>query len=338
MKKRRIPLLGLVMLFFVCWSTYGDPQESLDSIKMYLIEQRYSCADQVARKILSDFPQNIEALYMRAAIHQTQILDYESYSSDAEQFIGLADSTFSTLAHVLPMQKGKDSLDCLFFMASVLGGKGVIKAKNGNWTGAIKYALTSAKYFKRIIAADSTYYAAYYGIGVFNYYLSQQLKWLPFFGDKRIEALQQLHKAIRAPFPFNYGARSSLCWIHLERNEPAMADTLTSSVLSTYPDNTLFIRVKMRIDLAQGEYDSALSLASRLVELSSKRDPINWPDMVSGFQVLVCCCEHMDKRKELFDAANKALSLPLPDNVRKITFVKKHLKYIVEMKKKYSDF
>ncbi len=335
MKNIRLPLFGLAVWALGCGIAFCDHlRDATDSVKFYLIEQRYSDADRSARMILTEQPHHIEALYLRIAICQTQILDYESYNSDADRYMGFADSTLSVLTDILPLQKGKDSLDCLFYTASVLGGMGVIKAKNGNWPGAVKCALASAKIFKQVVALDSAYFAAYYGVGVFNYYLSQQLKWMPFFGDKRVIALQQLHTATRAPFPFDFGARNSLCWIHIERNEFAQADTIASSVLSNYPDNTLFIRIKIRIDLARGEYDSVVALAQRLIDRSSKRDPVNWPDMISGYQALVCGYEHLGKSGESLEAVNRALSLPVPDHVRKIPFVKKHLKFIAGKKKK----
>jgi tetratricopeptide (TPR) repeat protein len=312
------------------------PSAEMDSVKIYLIGQRYDAAAQTVKKILSENPGNIEALYLGSAIRQTAILDYESYAIDGERTITLAESTFSAVSRRLHGQKGKDSIDCLFYMGSILGGQGVVKGKTGNWPGAIKNAFASVNYFKQTLSLDSTYYAGYFGIGVYNYYLSKQLKWLPFFGDKRAEAIAQLQKATRAPFPYDYIARNSLCWIHIERNELDQADSLASSVLSKYPDNTLFIRIKIRIDLAKRRWPQAITGAGKLVSLSSGRTPVNWADIVSGYQAMVFGYEQMKKRGESLKAAGAVLSLPIPEEFRKIPFVKRHLKYVAEIRKKYS--
>jgi tetratricopeptide (TPR) repeat protein len=310
--------------------------DAIDSVKVFLVEQRYNSADQIVKKLLIENPGNTEALYLGCAIWQMEILDYESYNIETKRFLTYADSTLSRLARALPLQKGKDSIDCLFYMASILGGIGVVKAKNGNWPGAIKKAFASAKYFKHIVNKDTTYYPGYYGIGVFNYYLSKQLKWLPFFGDNRLEAIQQLRTATRAVFPYNYAACNSLCWIYIERGQFDQADSMASSVLTNYPDNTLFLRIKVRIDLSHRHWNSALSRACRLIELSSQRSPKNWSDLVTGYQALICSYDNLAKGEEALQATNSVLSLPIPDQVREISFVKKHLNYIEGIRKKYA--
>jgi tetratricopeptide (TPR) repeat protein len=312
------------------------PSAAMDSVKLFMIEQRYDEAEQIVKKILAENPGAIEALYLGSAIRQTATLDYESYTVDPERSLAFADGAFAALAGGLRAQSGKDSIDCLFYLGSILGSQGVVKAKNGNWPGAIKNAFASVKYFKQILALDSAYFAGYFGIGVFNYYLSKQLQWLPFFGDKRIEAIGQLQKAMNAPFPYDYIARNSLCWIYIERNEFSRADSIASSVLSKYPDNTLFIRIKIRIDLASRRWPQAVSGAEKLVSISLARAPVNWADVVSGYQAMVAGYDRMKKSAKALTAAEAVLSLPIPDEFRKIPFVKRHLKSIAETRKKYS--
>jgi tetratricopeptide (TPR) repeat protein len=336
----KFPILLVNSLLLLCsWNQNifcGSGTDGIDSVKMFLANQRYDSADQAVKKLLVETPGNIEALYLGCAVRQMEIVDYESYSLEAERYLLYADSMLSLFTSALEKQKGKDSIDCLFYMASILGGIGVVKAKNGNWPGAIKKAFASAKYFKHVVKQDSTYYPGYYGIGVFNYYLSKQLKWLPFFGDNRLEAIQQLRRATHAAFPYNYAACNSLCWIYIERGEFNQADSIASSVLSNYPDNTLFLRIKVRIDLATGRWNQALSRSCRLIGLSSQRSPINWPDIVTGYQALICSYDKLANAQEALQASIKVLSLPLPDHVREISFVKKHLKYIEGIGKKYA--
>ena len=60
------------------------------------------------------------------------------------------------------------------------------------------------------------------------------------------------------------------------------------------------------------------------------------PDIVSGYQALVCSYDRLNRFGESLNAANAALSLPIPDHYRKIPFVKKHLKFIERIRKKYT--
>ena len=333
----------------ICWLLFpfaavlGASQDTvesaskMDSARSCLMAQRYQTGERMLKDLCKQQPDNLEALYLLCMIKQTEILDYESYTVEGENFLACADSSLSVLTGALHCQKGKDSLDGLFYIGSILGGKGVIFAKNGNWPSAVRCALASMGYFKRIVKVDSNYYAAGYGMGVFKYYMSRNLHWLPFFGDKRPEALRQIRRALAAPFPYNYAACNSLCWILIERGEFAAADSLISEALVSYPDNTLFMRIKMRTALGLAHWECAESLSRRLIDVSLQRCPRNWADVVSGYQVLVCCYDNLHLGDACRDAARTALAMEVPEAYRKISFVKKHLSYIAGMRKKYSN-
>jgi hypothetical protein len=280
-------------------------------------------------------PKNLEALNLSCTIQQTRILDYESYTLDGDDYLKLSDSALSVFTDNLHAKRGKDSLDALFYIGSILGGKGIILAKKGNWPSAVRCALRSVGYFKQVLALDSTYYAAYYGIGVFNYYLSEHLQWLPFFGDKRLEAIRQIKRSLAAPRPYNFAACNSLCWILIERNELTEADSIVSRVIADHPENTLFLRIKVRVALGLEQWSHARSLSKKLIDCSVRRQPGNWADMISGYQALVCSLDHLHQNRECIEAADKALSLEIPEAYKKIPFVKKHLKFIEEIRKKY---
>jgi len=331
----------LIFLIF-CYNVYGwndsGKQENIpDSTDFFLMAQQYQKALDLARILLNRNPANIEALNLICTIKQTEILDYEAYSIDGAGYIGYADSALSVISGCLDNKRGKDSLDALFYIASILGGKGIILAKNGSWPSAVACALRSSGYLKQIIKIDPSYFAAYYGIGIFNYYLSRNLKWLPFFGDRREEALHQLAQAAIAPFPYNYAAKNSLCWILIERNELASADSIASETIEKYPDNTLFLRIKIRTSIGLMHWNTARLTAQKLIEISSLRTPPNWADMISGYQALACCCDNMGLYSDCREAAGKALSLKVPEAYCKIAFVKKHLKYLADIKKKYDN-
>jgi hypothetical protein len=330
-------------LFFIGilpWAVYCAPripaqEAAINFARTCLMQQHYETADSIVRLQSKSYPEDLEALYMRCTIRQTRILDYESYAVDGKEYLDFADSVLQVLLENQKSQKGQDSVAALFFIGSVLGGKGIILAKNGKWPLAIRYALRSVGYFKQVLALDTTYYAAYYGIGVFNYYLSQNLKWVPFFGDKRIEALHQIKIATTAPIPYNFAADNSLGWIFIERGEFGTADSIVSHVLSQFPDNTLFLRIKVRADLGLGRYELSATHARRLIELSLRKQPKNWADIVSGYQALVCSYDNLHLENECFNATSTALRLEIPEAYRKISFVKRHFAYIAEMRKKH---
>lgn len=307
----------------------------LDSAKIYLMNQDYRKAERIVNMAPDKQSEKREALYLRFVIKQTEMLDYESYSIYGEDFLKFADTVFRELSYRLPLEKGRDSLKCMFYIGGTLGGIGIIQAKIGNWPFGVRNAMASVGYFKQIVKIDPEFKAAYLGIGIFNYYLSENLKWLPFFGDKREAAIQQIQMATMAPFPFNFAACNSLCWILIARGQLKKADSVATQVLIKYPNNTTFLRIKVRTVLGNNRWEEVINLAQKLIDLSKKRSPENWSDMLSGYQALLMSYDKLGLKKECLGTSGRVLALNIPEQFKKILYVKKHLKYAAEIRKKY---
>jgi hypothetical protein len=307
----------------------------LDSAKSLMVNQYYKQSENLLMQTIRAQPGNTEALYLFLAVEQTKILDYESYSIETDTFDARALTTLTILNKVLPDKKGRENLNCLFYIGSTLGGMSIMQAKVGNWPAAVRSGMSSVGFFKRVIKADPYYFPAYLGIGFFNYYLSQNLKWLPFFGDRRRDGIEQIRLATKSDFPYSLVARNSLCWILVENNEYREADSVASSVLKELPNNTIFIRLKARIAFWKKELPSAIYWSKKLIELSEKRDPVNWSDLLSGYQILIASYDYCGKKNETLNLCGKILLRKVPEPYSRIPYVKKHLKTIADVQKKY---
>lgn len=309
----------------------------IDSAIYYLIQQQYSRSDSLLDGVIGQDPDNMEAVYLRLANEQTKMLDFESYDIEGDNYIKRADKVLRILKKELPKKKGRDSLKCLFFIGNTLGGISITKAKVGGWPSAIRNGLRSLGYFKQVVKADSSFYAAYLGLGIFNYYISRNLKWFPFWGDKTQEGLRQIRLASAARPPYSLVAANTLGWIMVDRKEYEVADSIASFVINELPENTIFIRLKVRTALWRRDWQVSIQWARRLVDITEKRNPINWSDLLSGYQALVSCYDNLGMKTECLEWANKALALVVPDPYTKIPYVKRHQKSISEIKKKRSQ-
>ncbi|MFW5775005.1 MAG: tetratricopeptide repeat protein [Chitinivibrionales bacterium] len=299
-----------------------------------LVRQQYDNARQLLDSALTLDPDNADALYMRVTVEQTELLDYESYTIHGDTFLHLADSILEVFDS---RARGKDEVKILFYKGNICGGKSIIKAKTGNWMGAVKDALTSVSFLKKVKSKDPDFYAAYLGIGVFNYYLSQNLSWVPFLGDKSLEGLREIEKATRAKFPFNYAAKNTLAWILIDRKEFGKADSVVATVLRDYPDNTIFLRIKARIALWTGRYKKAVAAGKKLYSLSEKRIPVNWSDFLSGYQIVAESCEKMGDYSSSYEAAATALNYSVPSPYKQIGYVQQHTDFLKRVQENYKD-
>ncbi len=304
----------------------------IDSAMTCLVEQRYDEARELLDDVLKEEPGNTDALYMQITVEQTRLLDYESYTLEGDEFLVLADSVSRLIeaASRRPMAL-EDSVRYLFYLGNIHGGSGLILAKNGNWFRAVKSALKSVSLLEEVKELEPSFYAAYLGIGVFNYYLSQNLTWVPFLGDKTEEGLAAIRKSTKARFPYNYGAKNSLCWILIDRNQYAEADSIVESVLKDYPENTIFLRIKARIESWTHHHENAAKIGARLAQIAEKRTPTNWSDLLMGYHVEAESRMKIGQQERARQIARKALSLRIPAKSKAIPYVRDHLASLREI-------
>lgn len=308
---------------------------TIDSALTLLVMQQYSAAqEQLSTTSRGTSAPNLRKCYLSFATEQTRILDYESYMVEQKQFLKYADSIKTFFEKQFAGLNGSDSTECLFYLANIYGGMGVIQAKTGSLFDGVRNAVTSVSMLKQVKKRDSLFYAADLGIGVFDYYLSTSFKWLPFVESKEENVLEAMERALLADFPYNYAAKNSLCWILIERGEFARADSFAQSVLDVYPENTIFLRIKALNALWTGKYPQALALGKRLIGISENRVPQNWSDLVAGYTVLVKCHDETGKVADACSAAEMLLSKKIPASYRDIPHVKKNIKYITSVAQK----
>jgi len=331
----RYRIINIAFMSILCMCLSASAASSpFDSAKTCLTNQNYQKAETILKRICLQHPDDINAAYLVCAVRQTKILDYESYTIEKDDFSQCADATLRTLNRLLPLQHGLDSLHCLFYIGSVFGGVSVMAAKVGNWPSAIQSGLRSVDYFSDVLKADSSFYPAYFGVGVFDYYTSRNLGWMPFVRDKSEESIERIRRATKADAPYSFAAWNSLCWILCERKQYNAADSAVTALLKIYPENTLFIRLKARIAYYKCDWHTAIVWAQKLAEISEKRAVVNWSDYLSGCQILSVAYDALGMENECNAICKKALALTIPDPAAKISYVKKHLKSIAEMQKK----
>lgn len=331
-----IRYFSLLVLILLSTSSVPSAQSKAAlSAQKLMVEQKYKDATKLISDHLKSDPDDFDALYTLATIEQTRILDYESYLVDGGKFEKLADSTCRILESRLSSLSGEDSIRCLFYTANLIGGIGVMQAKSGNWFDGVKNAVSSVGKLKEVKKLDSDFLAADLGIGAFDYYLSTSFKWLPFVTEDKVEqGVRAIERALQAPFPFNHAAKNTLSWILIDRKQYTRADSLARSVLSELPENTIFLRIRALIALWTGQYNNALPMSEEIIRTSRARNPVNWSDLVTGYYIKVHCYEHAKDKQKAYSAAQKILNTPIPSAYKEIPHIKKHFKYLNEIRSK----
>lgn len=307
---------------------------SVDSVMIPLMKQRYDLARNYLKHILLSNPHNIDALYMQLNINATELLDYESYSINGDQYLNFADSVLKIIENVTLSTKDTSNIRYLFYKANIYGFIGLVQAKQKDLIKGIKNARTSVKLLKSVLEADPSLHEASLGIGMYNYYIGQNLRWLPFMGSKARDGIADVEKAASASSPFSYGAKYNLLWILIDRADYARADSMVSIILENYPDNTIFVSIKAHVALLRQDITNAIAYGKKLTALSQNRTPVNWCDLISGYKIIIAGLYEREQYTACLNKINEVLQLNIPASSNKISYIKKHLNYIYKKKQK----
>ena len=331
-----IKKIFLISYIFTITSVYSDLDidPRMDPVINNILTQQYTKAYENVENVLKSDPDNVDALFMRLNTLQIRIIDYESYVLDGYKFINSIDSVLIFFEKFIQPADTNEQVKYLFYLGTIYGMKGLVLAKLGEWVEGVKCARASLKLLKQALDLDSTLYETSYGIGLYNYYLGKNLKWIPFMNAKIRKGIKEVERVVYSPSPLSYMAKNSLSWIYIERREYVKTDAIVSSVLAKYPENTIFLGIKIRVTLLLKKYEEAIELGRKLARISKARNPVNWADLISAYQIIVASLDATEKYEECLQTINEVMSLEIPDSAKKNEYVQKHLDFITIKKNK----
>ncbi len=326
----------LTFLFLLTSNLYSELtfNLSIDSVMTPLMNQNYDLARNYLKSVLKSNSDNIDALYMQLNVNATELLDYESYPIDGNKYLHYADSLLKIVENRIALPKSKANTRHEFYRANIYGFISLVQAKQGDLIKGIKNARISVKLLKNVLELDPALHEASLGVGMYNYYIGQNLRWLPFMGSKARDGIADVERAAKASSPFSYGAKYNLLWILIDRGDYCKADSTVSTVLKHYPDNTIFVGIKAHVALLQNDNKNAIVFAKKLVALSKKRKPVNWCDLISGYRIIIAGLKDMENYQECSKEIKNVLQLKIPYSAKKISYIEKHLNYIYKIKQK----
>lgn len=298
-----------------------------DTLTHLLMLQDYDKALEYTDSIILNNKENADAHYMRLNIMQSIMLDYESYPNDTT-FI---DEANSYLKVINKLKKNCSKDDCtkqMLFEGNVVGAIALVQTKQEKWLDGFKNARKSVGILAKTFKRDTTYYEACLATGVYDYYVGKTFKWVPFVGMRENKGIRQIETAASRNSIFRFAAIHSLLWILIEQKEYNKADSLVTGLMQKYPNNTILLRIKTRNEFLRKNYDTAMVLAKRLVNISSKRLPLNWSDMFSGYEVIIKILDERGETAKCHQVVTEALSYKVPKSALKIVYVRDNLAYI----------
>lgn len=258
----KITTLGMFVLFF---SNGLSAQQSRISGELYdlvaqgidlTLKQEYKSADSVFRIVVVKYPHYPIGFLYRAAVMQTEAIDYLDPLNLTvfDSLLALATSEAQKLIDESP-----DSPMGYYFLGTATGYDAYARVEAGNWFAGITKGLSAASDFKKSVELDSTFYDAYVGVGTYYYWKSRKAEFLNWaLGDRRPEGIDMLETAAAKGDLNRFTALSALTTIFLDSHQYDQAIQCAKHGLKQYPQNRIFLWGLAAAQEQSGKYEDVL--------------------------------------------------------------------------------
>ncbi len=291
-----------------------------------LLKQDY----EGVRRIITRTPiTEDDSLFLEILYSQAKMVDYESYKIHGRDFLMLCDSARKSFKKI---EEYKRPLLLQYYLGTLEGAAALTRAKRGDIMGALTASNVSRHFLEIVVAKDSAFTPAYYGVGMREYYSSSLFNKLGLAKKTVSKSIKKMEITLNDSSATALAIAPSLMWIYLDRELFTQAEELSQRFLKEYPENSLMLRAVEKMYLLQKKYDAAMSLAHRIQKSSEEREPINWSDYYAGGVALVSSWIGTERYLEAADEATRLLALQHDKKTLRLEWVKKHRNHLVKLK------
>ncbi|MFQ5583424.1 MAG: tetratricopeptide repeat protein, partial [Calditrichia bacterium] len=288
----------------------------MDGIE-FTILNKFDEAEKIYRELTTQYPEEPMGYFYLAAVIQSEMLDREDYSRQAE-FEGMIKTCIDKSVNLQKKRKGDPYL--LFYEASAYLYRSFMQSKQGKWWPAYRSASRGANRLTKVLKADSSFYDAFLGIGSFKYWKSSKTKfvrWIPFIPDEREKGIRMVKKAVEKGAYVRFIARDQLAWILLDAGRTGEALQCARENYRLYPQSRFFRWTLVNIYDKAGDMENAYNLYQKLlVELRAMPENNHYNEI----GCLLRMAEIDFARGNIAGAntlATEIMSLKLDSNIRK---------------------
>lgn len=278
-------------------------------IQEKLYNDRYQAAEEIARLLITRYPDDPLGYLFRAIVLVTAMYDAEENTRSGE-FHALLDTTELLALAVVKATDMNRRAWAFLALGHVESYRAVWEARFGSKLAAARKARAGAQQYRRGLDADSSLYDLYFGLGLYHYWKSAKagvLRWVGLIADDKARGIQQLTRAADSSLTSRQAARSALIWIHLDRKEYNQAIALSVEMLDRYPDSRTFLWPLAKAYFETERYGDAATAYERL-RTSLATNPGNYHNLIECDYRLAQCYEKMELPQAWAHAAAQAMT------------------------------
>lgn len=248
------------------------------TLKKYHNEE-YDEAIQLAKMLQEEYPDLPVGSFSHMAVYQTLMRNYRVRTYEA-QFDSLLDLSIKLTQKAIKKNK-KDGRN-YFHLGCAYGSRSIFYAKRGKWLAAFKDGSRVLTNFKKAVAYSPDFYDAYYGLGLYKYWLGAKakflLRFLAFSKNQKREGIKQIRITAEKGRFLKVDALYGLTTIYMNEGDYEKALELTNQLYSIYPKNPSLLYKRGMIYQALERWSDALHTFENLYDLlkSTKHQSISY--------------------------------------------------------------
>lgn len=284
-----------------------------------LLNDRFDPALTLFDSLKHEHPSDPLGCLFEAATLLAMMTDAE-HNSHPERFVRLIDSTHLLADRSLDSAAGRTAAWMHLLKGHAFAYRSLWESRFGSLATAIDQGFDAREAYLAGLAADSSLYDLYGGLGMFHYWKSSKagvLRWLGIMKDESEQGIKELYLTIDSSLVSARAARQALIWIYLDRKEFDSVLAISHEMLGKYPDGKLFLWPIAEAFYRTRQYDSALVyytlLRERLVA-----DPGNCDNLIQVDCFRFRCLRKLERREEASQVAlaMKNYSINLSRDIR----------------------
>lgn len=266
------------------------------------------------------YPEDPAGYLYRAAVLHADMTDAEA-DLYGHRFLALCDSTKLSAEKIMTSCRPSDSALCFLYLGHQYSYRCMYEARFGSLFSALSYGSKAKDRYISGLAADSTLYDLYLGLGSFYYWKSAKaglLRTVGLFKNDMDEGMAYIKLAIDSARFSRDPARLTYIWILINEENYDSAMALSQELYKRYPNGNTFIWPEAMASVMAKKYDRAIELFYRLLN-SLKGNPGNYYNVIEAVYYINTASEKIrksDLAAEALDYLNAVYS-QIPKDIRR---------------------
>jgi hypothetical protein len=274
--------LFAIIIYFLAYTVLATAADAIHPEWMrsnvdLTINTQFDEALKQVRDRIKEYPDDYRACFYLAATLSARMTHFEN-TADADEFDAAITKTLDLIGKSFADGDSSERAEKYFYQGSSYGYRAFFLGRQGKWYLAISDGIKATQLLGDAIAADSTLYDAYLGMGSYKYWLYSKIKfitWLPMIPDERELGITMIKKSIERNSLSKYMAIHQLLYILADFGREEEGVDYAEQALARYPDSQFIRSAVAHLYFKKRDYVRAEKEYLRLRELLYRDDNRN---------------------------------------------------------------